>query len=84
MKTAVLPSGERAPAFGPGSWNLGDDAAARAEEIATLRLGLDLGARLIDPAEHAGGRGLPPFGGCVARQSCRCRARVEAHNFERR
>lgn len=54
MKTVILPSGERVPAFGLGSWNLGDDAAARAEEIATLRLGLDLGATLIDTAEMYG------------------------------
>ena len=54
MKTVILPSGERVPAFGMGTWNLGDDPAARAEEIATLRLGLDLGARLIDTAEMYG------------------------------
>ncbi len=54
MKTVTLPCGERVPAFGLGTWNIGDDAAARAEEIATLRLGLDLGARLIDTAEMYG------------------------------
>ncbi len=55
MKTVTLPSGERVPAFGLGGWNIGDDAATRAEEIATLRLGLDSGARLIDTAEMYGG-----------------------------
>lgn len=54
MKTVALPSGERVPAFGLGTWNIGDDAATRAEEIATLRLGLDSGARLIDTAEMYG------------------------------
>jgi diketogulonate reductase-like aldo/keto reductase len=54
MKTVTLPSGERIPAFGLGTWNIGDDPATRAEEIATLRLGLDLGARLIDTAEMYG------------------------------
>lgn len=54
MKTVTLPSGERVPAYGQGSWNIGDDPAARAEEIATLRLGLDLGATLIDTAEMYG------------------------------
>ncbi|MBK5104527.1 MAG: aldo/keto reductase, partial [Burkholderiales bacterium] len=53
MKTVALPCGERVPAFGIGAWNIGDDAATRAEEIATLRLGLDLGARLIDTAADA-------------------------------
>src|SRR5665647_512852 len=54
MKTVILPSGERVPAFGLGTWTLGDYAATRAEEIATLRLGLDLGATLIDTAEMYG------------------------------
>ncbi|MFH1605476.1 MAG: aldo/keto reductase, partial [Pseudomonadota bacterium] len=54
MKTVQLPSGERVPAFGLGTWYIGDDRASRAEEIATLRLGLDLGARLIDTAEMYG------------------------------
>jgi diketogulonate reductase-like aldo/keto reductase len=54
MKTVQLPAGERVPAFGQGTWNMGDDAATRAEEIATLRLGLDLGATLIDTAEMYG------------------------------
>ena len=54
MKTVALHSGERLPAFGLGTWNIGDDPATRAEEIATLRLGLDLGARLIDTAEMYG------------------------------
>ena len=54
MKTIVLPGGERVPAFGLGTWFMGDDRAARAEEIATLRLGLDLGATLLDTAEMYG------------------------------
>ncbi|HLX79520.1 MAG TPA: aldo/keto reductase [Burkholderiales bacterium] len=54
MKTVALPSGERVPAFGMGTWNMGDSKAARAEELATLRLGLDLGATLIDTAEMYG------------------------------
>jgi len=54
MKTITFPCGERVPAFGMGAWNIGDDGATRAEEIATLRLGLDLGVRLIDTAEMYG------------------------------
>ena len=54
MKTVQLPRGERVPAFGMGTWNMGEARAARAEEIATLRLGLDLGASLIDTAEMYG------------------------------
>ncbi len=54
MKTVTLNSGDSIPAFGLGTWNIGDDRATRAEEIATLRLGLDLGASLIDTAEMYG------------------------------
>ena len=54
MKIVTLPSGERVPAFGLGTWYLGENRATRAEESATLRLGLDLGATLIDTAEMYG------------------------------
>ena len=54
MKTVTLPSGETVAALGQGTWNIGDRAATRAEEIATLRAGLDLGLTLIDTAEMYG------------------------------
>src|ERR1700744_1203255 len=54
MQTVPLPSGEHVPAFGLGTWRIGENPAMRAEEIATLRLGLDLGATLIDTAEMYG------------------------------
>jgi len=67
MKTVTLPSGEQVPAFGLGAWNIGDSAATRAEEIATLRLGLDLGAKLIDTAEMYGsGRSEELVGEAIA------------------
>ena len=67
MKIVSLPSGEHVPAFGQGTWNMGDDRATRAEEIATLRLGLDLGATLIDTAEMYGdGRSEELIGEAIA------------------
>jgi len=54
MKTVLLPSGKRVSAFGLGTWRFGEDRAKREEEIATLRLGLDLGVTLIDTAEMYG------------------------------
>jgi diketogulonate reductase-like aldo/keto reductase len=54
VKTVALPSGEQVPAFGLGTWKLGDEPSTRDEEIAALRLGLDLGLRLIDTAEMYG------------------------------
>jgi aldehyde reductase len=54
MKTVILPSGEQVSALGQGTWRMGEDRAIRAEEIATLRFGLDLGLTLIDTAEMYG------------------------------
>jgi diketogulonate reductase-like aldo/keto reductase len=54
MKKVTLPSGEQVPALGQGTWYLGEKRHTRAEEIATLRLGLDLGLTLIDSAEMYG------------------------------
>jgi len=54
MKSVPLPSGERVPALGLGTWRYGEDRSARADEIATVRLALDLGVRLIDTAEMYG------------------------------
>ena len=54
MKTVLLPDGERVPAFGMGTWNMGDDPAQRGEELAALRFGLDAGLTLIDTAEMYG------------------------------
>ena len=50
----MLPAGVRVPALGQGTWHMGGNRAARAEELATLRLGLDLGLTLIDTAEMYG------------------------------
>jgi diketogulonate reductase-like aldo/keto reductase len=54
MKKVALPSSERVPAFGLGTWHVGDDPSCRAEEIATIRLAIDSGATLIDTAEMYG------------------------------
>lgn len=54
MKYVTLPSGEQFPALGMGTWLMGERRAARAEEIAALRHGIDLGMGLIDTAEMYG------------------------------
>ncbi|SMC34442.1 Aldo/keto reductase [Fulvimarina manganoxydans] len=43
------------PVIGQGTWRMGDDIRQRDEEIASLRLGIDLGMTLIDTAEIYGG-----------------------------
>jgi diketogulonate reductase-like aldo/keto reductase len=54
MKKIELPDGERVPALGQGTWRLGENKSARADEVAALRLGIDLGMTLIDTAEMYG------------------------------
>ena len=54
MKKVILPTGEQVPALGMGTWMIGEDRASRAEEIATLQHGIDLGMTLIDTAEMYG------------------------------
>jgi diketogulonate reductase-like aldo/keto reductase len=54
MNWVTLPEGERVPALGMGSWSMGEIPAHRRDEIATLRLGIELGMTLIDTAEMYG------------------------------
>ncbi|HEV7914852.1 MAG TPA: aldo/keto reductase [Albitalea sp.] len=54
MKQVALPCGETVAALGQGTWHIGDDSDRRDEEIATIRLGIDLGMTLIDTAEMYG------------------------------
>ena len=54
MRTTKLPSGEAVPVLGQGTWYMGDEPRRRADEIATLRQGLDLGMTLVDTAEMYG------------------------------
>ena len=42
------------PNLGLGTWRMGENIASRKEEISALKLGLDLGLRLIDTAEMYG------------------------------
>lgn len=52
-----LPNGETVPQLGQGTWRMGESARARKDEVATLKLGLDLGLTLIDTAEMYGNGG---------------------------
>ncbi|HET9509968.1 MAG TPA: aldo/keto reductase [Sphingomonas sp.] len=51
MKTIRLPDGTAVPALGQGTWMMAEDRRRRADEIAALREGIDLGLTLIDTAE---------------------------------
>jgi diketogulonate reductase-like aldo/keto reductase len=54
MKTVQLSDGERVPALGQGTWRMGENKKSHANEVAALRLGIDLGMTLIDTAEMYG------------------------------
>lgn len=67
MKTILLPDGTAIPKIGQGTWYLGDDPAARNEEISALRKGVSLGMTLIDSAEMYGnGRSEKLVGEAIA------------------
>ena len=51
VRMTRLPSGEAMPSLGQGTWGMAEDARRRKEEVAALRLGIDLGMTLIDTAE---------------------------------
>lgn len=51
VRVTTLPPGETVPILGQGTWYMAEEATARSDEIAALRLGLDLGLTLIDTAE---------------------------------
>lgn len=57
QSTVALPDGTVVPRLGLGTWRMGERAAQRAAELAALKLGLDLGVRLIDTAEMYGDGG---------------------------
>ncbi|MET9554482.1 aldo/keto reductase [Streptomyces sp. NPDC006645] len=54
VRTVALPSGERVPVLGQGTWGWAQDPARRTGEQESLLLGLDLGLTLIDTAEMYG------------------------------
>jgi len=54
MRELTMPFGRSIPVLGQGTWNMGEDPARAAQEADALRLGLDLGLRLIDTAEMYG------------------------------
>ncbi|KVL31354.1 aldo/keto reductase [Burkholderia sp. MSMB1835] len=54
IATVALPNGETIPKLGLGTWEMGERPARRADEIAALREGVELGMTLVDTAEMYG------------------------------
>jgi diketogulonate reductase-like aldo/keto reductase len=54
MRTVALSDGKRVPVLGQGTWRMGENKSARANEVAALRWGIELGMSVIDTAEMYG------------------------------
>jgi diketogulonate reductase-like aldo/keto reductase len=54
VKTIALPDGQRVPVLGQGTWRMGEKSKAHRDEVAALRLGIELGMTLLDTAEMYG------------------------------
>ena len=87
MRTITLKTGEHVPVLGLGTWRMGERKSARGAEINALRLGLDLGVRLIDTAEMYGeGAAEEIVGEAIAgkRDGLFLVSKVYPHNASRR
>jgi len=51
MDLIRFPDGTQVPALGQGTWRMAEQPARRADELAALRAGIELGLTLIDTAE---------------------------------
>ena len=93
MNTVKLPDGSLLPALGLGTWHLGESAERRAQEVAALRLALELGYRVIDTAEMYGEGGAEEAlgqalaealrAGTVGREQLFIVSKVYPHNASR-
>jgi diketogulonate reductase-like aldo/keto reductase len=54
IPSVTLPSGQPVPQLGQGTWRMGENSRLRKDEVAALKLGIDLGMTLIDTAEMYG------------------------------
>ena len=54
MRLVELPSGEKIPQLGLGTWHMGERGSSRAAEAEAVRAGVDRGMTLIDTAEMYG------------------------------
>ena len=54
MRSVTLPSGNKMPAMGLGTWRMGEHRDRFEREVAVIRSALELGVRLLDTAEMYG------------------------------
>jgi diketogulonate reductase-like aldo/keto reductase len=54
MRSCKLPSGAEMPVLGLGTWRMGESPRLRAQELDSIRYGIELGYPMIDTAEMYG------------------------------
>ena len=54
MRAITFSKHQRVPVLGQGTWRMGENKRAHKDEVAALRLGIELGMTLIDTAEMYG------------------------------
>ena len=54
MRSVTLTTGENVPVLGLGTWRMGERKSERGAELKAIKLGLELGIRLVDTAEMYG------------------------------
>jgi len=71
MHTVTFPDGHVRPALGLGTWRTGEVARERANEVAAVRLALEMGYRVIDTAEMYGEGGAEEVVGQAVAEALR-------------
>jgi diketogulonate reductase-like aldo/keto reductase len=71
MNTVALPDGTPLPSLGLGTWHLGESARNRALEVASVRLAIEIGYRVIDTAEMYGEGGAEEVVGRAVAEALR-------------
>jgi diketogulonate reductase-like aldo/keto reductase len=87
MRHVPLRSGQAMPVLGQGTWGFGERRQGRADAVAALALGIDLGMALIDTAEMYGDGGAEEIvGEAIAgrRDAVFVVSKVYPHNASRR
>jgi diketogulonate reductase-like aldo/keto reductase len=85
-RTVRLPDGTEVPALGQGTWHMGESDRLAQQEVAALKLGIELGVTLIDTAEMYGsGRAEELVGEAIAgrRDGLFIVSKVYPHNASR-
>jgi diketogulonate reductase-like aldo/keto reductase len=85
-RSVRLPDGTEVPALGQGTWHMGENRRSVGDEVAAVKLGIELGLTLIDTAEMYGNGGAEEIvGKAVAgqRDAVFIVSKVYPHNASR-